>query len=468
MTAPHSAPSGAAPTPSRPDVPPGPRSSVPGQIALLMSRDPLSFLTAVAARYGDLTHFSVGAEQIYVVAHPDLVRELLVVNQRSLSKGTGLQRVKSILGEGLLTSEGPLHLRQRRLIQPAFGRDHIARYGEVMCEVARARRDGWREGDIDALDEMMRITLSVVGRTLFGTDLTGESAELGSAVGMALEAVEATMLLPIDEVADTPIPAVERFRAARERLDRTIYRIIAERRASGEDRGDLLSMLIHALDVEGDGGGMHDGQLRDEIMTLFVAGHETTSTALSWSWYLLAQHPDVERRVHDEIDRVTAGRDPTPADYPDLVYVRQVVAEAMRLYPPVWTLTRSAREPIQLGGHVVPAGATILAPQWVVHRDARWWPDPLRFDPDRWAPDHPDAAARPKHAYFPFGTGARLCVGEHFAWMEAVLVLATVAKRWRMRLEPGQKVAPKPLLTLRPAPGLRMRLEARAERRPGS
>jgi cytochrome P450 len=256
-----------------------------------------------------------------------------------------------------------------------------------------------------------------------------------------------------------PLPSTRRLNAARERLDRTVYRMIDERRKSGRDGGDLLSMLLSATDSEGDGTGMNDLQLRDEAMTIFLAGHETTANALAWTWYLLGQHPEVEARLHAELDAQLDGRPPTMADVKRLPYTEHVIAESMRLFPPAWGIGRLAGEDVEIGGYRILKGELCFVSQWVMHRDARFFPDPQRFEPDRWEPEI--VAARPKFAYFPFGAGPRICIGEGFAWMEAILVLATIAQEWRLRLVPNQRVLPQPRITLRPTPGIRVTLERR-------
>jgi cytochrome P450 len=256
-----------------------------------------------------------------------------------------------------------------------------------------------------------------------------------------------------------PLPANARFARAVALLDGIVYRIIAERRASGEDRGDLLSMLMAADDVEGDGTRMTDRQLRDEVMTILLAGHETTANALTWTWYLLARNPSAGERLHEEVDRALGGRPPGAADLPALGYVERVFAESMRLYPPAWGLGRRALADHEVGGYTVPAGGLVAMSPYVVQRDPRWWPDPERFDPDRFLPEA--RAARPRFAYFPFGGGARQCIGESFAWMEGVLLLSALAQRWSFRLAPGPPVEPQALITLRPRHGIRMRAEAR-------
>jgi cytochrome P450 len=433
-------------------LPPGPRTFVPGRFLRAMQHAPIPFFGQLAREYGDAAVFSVGPQKIVFFNHPDLVRELLVTQNRFFHKSRVLQRTKIIFGEGLLTSEDPLHLRQRRLAQPAFHRDRIARYGEVMVERAARTRERWRDGEVlDLHHEMMRLTLEVVSKTLFDADVESEADEIGAALTRLIDLFPQLMnpLAPL--LQKLPIPSTLRFRRAIERLDRTIYGIIDERRASCEDRGDLLSMLLLAQDVEGDGGRMTDQQVRDEAMTLFLAGHETTANALAWTWYLLAQHPEIADAL-----RTHVGNQPlTAADYPRLDFAEMIVAESMRLFPPAWAVSRLALEDVAIGDWLVPRGAVAVVVQAVMHRDPRFWPEPDRFDPSRFTPDA--KATRPKFAYFPFGAGPRICIGESFAWMEAVLMLATIAQRWRMELL-SRDVRPQASITLRPKGGIRVRL----------
>ena len=313
-----------------------------------------------------------------------------------------------LLGDGLLTSEGDHHRRQRRLVQPAFHRDRLAGYGAVMVERSAVVRDQWQSGQpFDVLQEMMRLTLAIVAKTLFSTDVDSEADDIGAALTQVFDLFE-IILMPFSEILEKlPLPAVRRFHRARKRLDETIYRLIAERRAEGRDAGDLLSMLLLARDEDGR-GGMTDEQVRDEALTLFLAGHETTADALTWAWYLLSQNPQAEAAFHAELDRVLAGRLPSFDDLPQLRYTESVFAEALRLYPPAWGIGRRALEDYPVGDFVIPARSVVLMSPYVVHRDPRWFPDPLVFRPERWLVEDP---ARPKFAYFPFGGGARVCIG---------------------------------------------------------
>jgi len=421
-------------------------------------KDPAGFLEKMSRQYGDVVFVPLGRQHIYYLGHPDAIRDVLVTHQNKFKKSRMLERARVLLGDGLLTSEGEHHRRQRRLVQPAFHRDRLAGYGAVMVERSALARDQWQSGQpFDVLQEMMRLTLAIVAKTLFSTDVDSEADDIGAALTQVFDLFE-VILMPFSEILEKlPLPAVRRFKRARKRLDETIYRLIAERRASGSDAGDLLSMLLLAQDEEGS-GGMTDEQVRDEALTLFLAGHETTADALTWAWYLLSQNAAAEAAFHAELDRVLAGRLPAFEDLPQLRYTESVFAEALRLYPPAWGIGRRALENYPVGDFVIPARSVVLMSPYVVHRDPRWFPDPLAFRPERWLTDDP---ARLKFAYFPFGGGARVCIGERFAWMEGTLLLAVIGQRWRLRLEPGHRVETHARITLRPKYGMRMIAERR-------
>jgi cytochrome P450 len=446
-------------------LPPGPGSAHRGRQLLgflAFRRDPLKFITRLAREHGDIVHFTRGPQRVFTLNHPDLVRDALVTHQDYFHKGRALQRSKRLLGEGLLTSEGEHHRRQRRLAQPAFHRKRVESYGAVMADYAVRHSSRWHDGDeVDIAHEMMRLTLAIVGKTLFNADVEGEADDVGTAMNEIMEMFQ-LLLLPYSEYLEKlPLPHNRRFLRARAKLDSVIYHIIEERRRTGVDAGDLLSMLLLATDEEGDRTGMTDEQLRDELMTLFLAGHETTANALAWTWYLLARHPEVEAKLHAEIDAVLGGgsRLPTVEDLPALRYTEMVLSESMRLYPPAWTVGRLAVRDYAVRDYVIPAGSLVLISQYVLHRDPRFWPDPLRFDPERFTPEAKES--RPQYSYFPFGAGARRCIGEGFAWMEGTLLIATVASRWRMRLVANHPVVEHPRITLRPKHGIRMTLEKR-------
>ena len=454
--------------------PPGPKSWLPGGQLIHFRRDPLALLISLARDFGDVAHFRIGPQNAYLINDPEAIRRVLVTDADNFIKGRALQRAKRLLGEGLLTSENPIHRRQRRLAQPAFHRARIATYAEKIVECAAETAAVWQAGaTVDLAHEMNRLALSVVSRTLFDTNTEEEADDIEQAMTSML-ALFQYLLLPYTEILERlPLPQVRRFNKARERLDKVIYRIIAEHRANlkeGVDRGDLLSMLLLAQDEEDEAGagvdGMTDEQVRDEAMTIFLAGHETTANALAWTWYFLGTNPEVERRLHVEVDEVLRSADgglrlPMADDYARLPYTEQVFAESMRVRPPAWTIGRLAKRDYETLGYTLPVGSLILMSQFVMHHDARYYPEPERFDPERWTPEAKQS--RHPYTYFPFGGGARRCIGEGFAWMEGVLVLATLASRWRMRLVPDQRIEMRPLITLRPKYGVRAVLEARSE-----
>jgi cytochrome P450 len=420
---------------------------------------PIRFLTRMTSTYGDIVYFRAARRDIYLFNDPESIQQILVTHQNSFHKGLALQRTKNLLGEGLLTSEDELHLRQRRMIQPMFHRQRIAGYAGTMVSLAEYLAGDWQDGaTLDVHAEMTHLTLLIVAKTLFDTDVESEAGEIGQVVTTLITNFTRTLGPLADLRLRLPLPATKRILAARERLEAGIEAMIAERRAGG-DRGDLLSMLIAAQDEEDQQHRMSDKQVRDEVLTLFLAGHETTANALTWALYLLSQNPAAARQLHTELKQVLNGRSPTYEDVEALSYTRMVLSEAMRLYPPAWILTRTAMEDVEIGGYLIPKGSTVLSSQWVVHHNGRYYPEPLKFDPERWTPEN--AAARPKMAYFPFGGGTRVCIGESFAWMEGILLLATLAQKWEMHLEPGFPVELLPEITLRPKYGMRMQLKKR-------
>lgn len=440
-------------------APPGPRGGAPIRALLGFRRDPIALIEGMKARHGDVVGWRVGALRFYLVAHPELAREILVVRGREFTKSRALKRARVLLGNGLLTSEGDFHLRQRRMAQPAFHRERIAALAGEMVAISARAAAGWRAGDtLDVGREMNRMTLAIAGETLFGARVEGEADEIGRALTDAL-GLFGRLSNPIGPLLDRiPVPGTVRFRRARARLDSTILRIIAERRRSGDDRGDLLGMLLAARDVEGDGGAMTDEQLRDETLTLFLAGHETTANALAWTWHLLGANPEAEARFHAELDSVLAGRVPAAEDAALLPYTRGVFAEAMRLHPPAYLIGREPIDDVEVGGYRLRRGSVLLTSPYLAHRDARFWDAPGEFRPERWSPEA--EAAIPRFAYFPFGGGVRKCIGEGFAWMEGILALATLGQRWRLRPVPGREPGRAPLITLRVS-DLWMRAEPR-------
>jgi len=401
-----------------------------------------------------------GPRRGLLLYHPDTIEEVLVTRNRDFIKSPGVRLLSRLLGNGLLLSEAGIWLRQRRLLQPAFHRQRVAAYGEVMTSLTVRRLADWRDGDVlDAHAEMMALTQAIVAKTLFDADVSDESYAIAQASNVLIEDFGKRLGSLLQLLPDwVPTPANLRTRRAIRRLDEVVYRMIAARRRSEEDRGDLLSILLHAQDAD-DGSRMTTRQVRDEVMTLFLAGHETTAVALSWTWYLLSQHPEVDARLADELRSVLGDRPPAVVDLPKLTYTEMIVNESMRLYPPAYGIAREAVNPSEVAGYPISPGLIVIMPTWVVHRDRRWFDEPEVFRPERWADGL--ASRLPRFAYFPFGGGPRQCIGNAFALMETALLLAAIAQRFRLTLEPGQRVTPTPYVTLRPEPGLRMSLARR-------
>jgi cytochrome P450 len=437
--------------------PPGPGGlGVLGRL-VLRGLPPTELFRSVATQEPRLAHLRLGHEHLYVASHPDTVREIFVANGRSTMKGRALQRSKQLLGDGLLTSEGDLWRTQRRLVQPAFHAGMLDTYARQMVDGVRTRIDGtWRDGGTVELDrEMAALTLSIVGEALFGTDLSEDVTAVAGALGTMVAQFQ-RRILPGTEMLDLlPTPGNRRGLQAVHDLEAVVDGIVARRRGitgshgeerDGAGRADVLSVLLAA--------DMPDRQVRDEVMTLLLAGHETTANALTWSWFLLSRHPRQRAALTAEVDAVLDGRDPTAADLDALPWTRSVLAEALRLYPPAWSLGRRLVADVQVDGWTMPAGSLVVASQWVLHRDPRFWPDAHRFVPERWLTPSGrfDEAApgQPRGAWFPFGLGQRVCVGESFAWLEGVLVLAATAARWQVDVDPGWEPDVQPAVTLRP------------------
>jgi len=444
-------------------LPPGPKGHFLLGNLPEFGKDLLGFITQCAREYGDIVRLRLANRVAYLLNHPDYMEYVLVTNHRNFVKNSFFWRhVKAVFGSGLLTSEGDFWLRERRLCQPAFHREQIAGYGKVMVDLTAQVLAAWDDGEVrDVHQDMMRLTSRIASRTLLGIDVGAEVEEIEPALEVIIKEIAVRFRRPFPIPDSVPTPRNLQYRAAIHRLNDLIYRVIRERRASAESGGargdDLLSLLLHAQDI--DGTRMTDRQLRDEAMTLFIAGHETTALALSWTWYLLSQHPDVEAKLWAELEAVLGGHPPSVADLPRLTYTENVVRESLRLYPPAYGFGREALQDCEIGGYVVPKGTTLFMSQWVIHRSSRYFPDPEAFMPDRWA----DGLAKrlPKYAYFPFGGGPRICIGGGFAMMEAVLLLATIAQRFRLTLVPGHPIALYPSITLRPAYGVRVTLERR-------
>ncbi|MFM1920780.1 MAG: hypothetical protein RLZZ303_2414 [Candidatus Hydrogenedentota bacterium] len=443
---------------SRDALPPSPPRwrSLLGAINFF-TRDRIENLQELHGEYGEIVLTRLNRTRIYFVTDPDAIQECLVSRHKDFHKSRSYFALRLVMGNGLVTSEGDFHLRQRRMIQPAFHRERIREYGKAMIEFAARARDEYQAGQTyDINRSMMRVTLYIVAKALFNSDVTADAKRIGKALDtlMHMDAVFLNPLGPL--IARLPLPINRLRKKMVADIDEVIYRMIADRRATG-DQGDLMSMLLAARDE--DNTGMTDLQVRDEAVTLFLAGHETTANALTWTWMLLAQHPEIEAKFHEELDRVLQGREPTPDDYAQLTYTRQVLAESMRLYPPVWAFAREAVTDTTLGGYPVPAGSQVIISSHVVHHHARHYPDPERFDPERFT--EANSAGRHKFAYFPFGGGRRLCIGEGFAWMEGVLVLATIGQQWKFRLPADFHLVRDPHITLRPLGGLPMKAEPR-------
>lgn len=438
--------------------PPGPASRVPLKLFLDFRRDPLGFIETMQ-RYGDVSHIKLGGQHVYLLNDPDLIKSALLDTSGRFTKGRALGRARVLLGTGLLTSEGELHTRQKRLMMPAFHRTGIPLYGKAMVDCAHTVMGRWRDGqELDLWTEMMRVTLDIAGSTLFGATLESEAVEISSALSDIIQNFDLISLPGQDLLRHLPLPSSIRFRRAHKRLDEVVYRIIRQRRESGEERTDLLSMLLKARDQD-DGSQMTDTQVRDEVMTLFMAGHETTSNALTWCWHLLGENPDCLAKMEEELSRVLGDRRPSAADYPNLKYTEMVFAEALRLFPPAWVVGRRVKNDDSFGGWQVPKMSIVLISQWLMHRDARHWDEPLAFRPERFTAEA--KAGRRPFTYFPFSAGPRGCIGEGFAWMEGTLLLAAFAQEWRFEPLPGRPVSPLPQITLRPKQGLKVRLKKR-------
>ncbi|MBX7172728.1 MAG: cytochrome P450 [Pyrinomonadaceae bacterium] len=423
-------------------------------------KDRIGFLTKLS-KLGDITTFKIGKQTAFFINHPDLIRDVLVTNHYKFEKGRALKQAKKLLGEGLLTNEGKDHLRQRRMIQPVFHRQRIAGYANSMIEFGEKMADEWKDGaEIDMSQEMMRLTLQIVGKTLFSANVSDEADEVGKAMTTLVELFD-YLLMPFAGLLEKlPLPHSRRFRKAKTSLDAIIYEFINQRRKSGEDKGDLLSMLLMAQD-EDDGGQMTDEQIRDECLTLFLAGHETTANALTWTWYLLSQNPEAEAKFYEEIDKVLGNRQILPEDYQKLKFTEAVLAESMRLFPPAWGVGRLAMQEHELGGYKIPEKSLVLMSMFVLQHDERFWDDAESFRPERFLSENAIKEAGNKFIYFPFGAGVRRCIGEQFAWMEGVLLLAALGRKWKFKLNQNQKIVPQPMITLRSKYGMKMQLEKR-------
>ncbi|WP_263416904.1 cytochrome P450 [Terriglobus albidus] len=421
---------------------------------LRFGRNRLHFVAGMARRGIDVSALRMGSKRIYVINHPDLIRDVLVTHESSFTKGAGLEAMKPIFGEGLLTSEGELHGSQRRLVQPVFQHGRIARFGATMVQCAEAHQQRWADGQQVAMDlEMMQLSLRVLGLTLLGADSDGADKNVSQALILAY-----SLFTGFNPMVALFAPARKRFerRAAfvRSQVDRVLTKVIDEHRRNPEAYSDVLSMLLESF-----GDSMPEHQLRDEVLTLFLAGYGTSSIALTWAWFLLALHPDVGRRMQAELDAVLGKSLPTFEHLPQLEYTGWVFREVLRLYPPAWMIAREPIAPYMLGEIAVPAGSMITMSSYATQRDSRFWQKPEDFDPERWQPV--GQRSRPQFAYFPFGAASRSCMGEHFAIMQGVLVLATLAQQWSPALLDGQQVELRPQITLRPKESIHFSLKRR-------
>ena len=407
-------------------------------------------------RYPDMVRVKLGLRDFYLVTRPALIQEVLVTKQRDFVKGRFLQNTKKVFGNGLLTSEGDFHHRQRRLIQPAFHHDKIKAYAATMIEHEERVTGRWHDGDVlDVHGEMTKLTMSIIAKCLFDKDVESESKTISEDLTTTIEYFD-LLSSPLAALLEK-LPSSKKYQRATKRIDALVYSLIKERRASHRDAGDLMSMLLRAEDE--DGSVMTDSQVRDEVLITFAAGHETTSNALTWTWYLLSENPAVEEKLHAEVDAMTGSRPPSPDDVPRLEYTTKVLTESMRIYPPAWILVRQAVKDSLIGGYSIPEGAGVALSQYVTHHDPKLFREPERFDPDRWTPEM--RSGLPRFAYFPFGGGARSCIGEPFAWMEGVLLLAAISRNWSLRHVKGHKVEMLPRITLRPKYGMTMKLTRR-------
>lgn len=440
-----------------PTRPPGPKPRFLIGNMPLASSDPLSIFSAWAREFGDIFYYRAAWLHVYFLNHPDLIEEVLVRKYKNFLKDRVVRNSRWFFGQGLLTNEGDSWLRQRRLSQPAFHRERVASYADTMTAHAQEMFASWPDGETrDIHQEMMRLTLQIVVHALFNIE-SEETAQISSAMNLIMGNTTGIRMLFPPIARYLPTPKMISFRRAVAQLDQTVYGIVAQHRARGADSGDLLSMLMAARDE--DGSRMSDKQLRDEVLTFLLAGHETTALTLTWTWHLLAQHPEVEQKLHEELDRVLSGRTPRFSDLPALTYTERVIKESMRLYPPAWSLARTVISDFEIRGYRIPAGANVVMSQWIMHRNPNYFPDPQKFDPDRWSPEK--AQKLPRFAYFPFGGGPRQCIGSSFAMMEATLLLATIAQRFRLRGLADHPVVLVPSFTLRPKYGMRMTIEAR-------
>lgn len=448
------------------EYPPGPTYILPYRLLRKFLRDPLKVLIDISHTYGDIAHFKFGRQNVYLLNRPDYIEDVLVTNYKNFIKSRGLQVSRRLLGNGLVTSEGEYHDRQRHLIQPTFYPKRIKSYADIMVKQALDMCNSWNDGTIlDIHKEMIKLTLAIICKTVLGYDIEPGHDEVGDNLKTCMKYFN-RLLMPFGELIEKIplLPINKGFQKAKKDLDSIVYGMIKEHRKKldkgyeKESHDDLLLTLLQAQDEEAGIGRMNDEQIRDEVMTIFLAGHETTANALTWTYYLLSENPLIETRLQEELYSIF-GNSRTPIrvdDVPKLQFTEKILTESMRLCPPAWALGRQAVDDYKVGGYSIPKGSIILMSQYVMHRDPRYFPEPDRFYPDRWTEEFKKQL--PRFSYFPFGGGIRGCVGEPFAWLEAILLVATISRQWRMKHVPSHKVELKALITLRPKYGMQMKL----------
>lgn len=463
------------------EYPLGPKAVLPNKLLREFLHDPIKYLMNVARTYGEICHFKFGKQHVYLLTNPEYIDDILIKNHKNFTKSKTRQVTKRLLGEGLVTSEGEYHDRQRRIIQPTFHPNRIKAYGQIVTSYGNQMCQQWKDGvNIDIHKEMMDVTSAIISKAVLGSDVKSKYSTIGDALLTCME-YSNRVQMPFGElIQKIPILSINKgYQTAKKKLDSIVYDMIKQHRHD-QSKGinhdhDLLYTLLQAQDKEAGIEKMTDSQLRDEVMTIFLAGHETTANALTWTFYLLSQHPNEEARLYEELcsvlgnskcedssSKVTntiTGRIPTVEDIPNLEYTERVLRESMRLYPPVWMIARQAINDYKVDKYIIPAGSIIIMSQYVMHHDPRYFSDPDLFYPDRWTKEARLKLRR--FCYFPFGGGIRGCVGEPFAWMEAILLIATVCSKWKMHHDPSHKIKLKPLVTLRPKDGMNMVLEHR-------
>lgn len=438
-------------------LPPGPKSRFPLGYLLSYRKDSIGFLKKIVKEYGDIVHFKIGLIRIVLLNHPDYIKEVLTIQQRNFVKGRPLEMAKEILGDGLLTSEGDYHKSHSRIIQPAFHRNMLETYVPIITKGVQRMMNRWKDGEkIEVKEEMTNLSITVAGKTLFHADMEEEAPKINQALEDVTSLFE-RIIVPFSEILlHIPLPGTIRFKKAKKLLDEMIYGMIDERRKNTEHPTDLLSLLIQS---QKDSVGMSDQQIRDEALTLLLTAFDTTSTALTWAWYLLSQNPDAEAELHKELDRVLEGRLPTAENIPQLKYTRMVFGESLRLFPPSYLIVREALHDFHIDKYIIPGGTLILMSPYLIHHDARFHPNPEKFDPYAW--EQHSHGQQAKYEYLPFSRGPRSCIGEPFAWMHGILVLATMAQTLRLKLQPDHRIELQPLINLRPRHGMVMTLHVR-------